>query len=59
MTLNGLRIFLTLIKISEKSYNDESDEGYLLEFRFEYPKNLRNLHNDLTYLPERMKIVGS
>ena len=32
-------------------YNEESDEGYFLEV-----ENLHNLHNDLPFLPERMKI---
>ena len=33
------------------NYNEESDEGYFLEV-----ENLHNLHNDLPFLPERMKI---
>ena len=40
-----------------KSYNDECDEGYLLEVDVQYhPKNLCNLANDLPFLLERMKI---
>ena len=39
-----------------KSYNDDTDEGYFLEIDVQYPKNLPNLHNDLHFLPERMKI---
>ena len=39
-----------------KSYNDESDEGYILKVDLQYPENLRNLRNDLPFLPERMKI---
>ena len=39
-----------------KSYNDDSDEGYFLEVDFQYPEKLHNLHNDLTFLPERMRI---
>ena len=39
-----------------KSYNDDSDEGYLLEVDFQYPEKLHNLHNDLTFLPERMRL---
>ena len=39
-----------------KSYNDESDGGYFVEVDVQYPENLHNLHNDLPFLPERMKI---
>ena len=39
-----------------KSYNDDSDEGYFLEVDFQYPEKLHNLHNDLTFLPERMRL---
>ena len=39
-----------------KSYNNESDKGYFIEVDVQYPENLINLHNDLTFLPERIKI---
>ena len=39
-----------------KSYNDESDEEYFLEVGIQYPENLHKLHNDLSFLIERMKI---
>ena len=39
-----------------KNYNEESDEGYFLEVDSQYPENLNNLHNDLSFLPRRMKI---
>ena len=38
-----------------KNYDENSDEGHILEVDAEYPKNLRTLHNDLPFLPERMK----
>ena len=37
-----------------KAYNEESDEEYFLEV--DVLKNLHNLHNDLPFLPEKMKI---
>ena len=39
-----------------KNYNEESDEGYFLEVNVQYPENLHELHDDLPFLPERMKI---
>ena len=39
-----------------KSYNEESNEGYFLEVDVQCTEKLHNLHNHLTFLPERMKI---
>ena len=39
-----------------KHYDEESDIGYLFVVDVEYPKNLHKIHNDLPFLPERMKI---
>ena len=39
-----------------KSYDEESDIGYLLVVDVEYPKNLHMLHSDLPFLPDRMKV---
>ena len=39
-----------------QNYNEESDEGYFLDVDVQYPQNLHELHNDLPFLPERMKI---
>ena len=39
-----------------KTYDENSDKGYILEADVEYPKNLHKLHSDLPFLPERMKI---
>ena len=39
-----------------KSYDKESDIGYLLVVDIKYPKNLQMLHSDLTFLPDRMKV---
>ena len=46
---------INLIKISWKIYNEErSDEGYF--FEVQYYEKLHEIHNDLPFLPERMKI---
>ena len=39
-----------------KNYDENGDKGYILEVDVEYPKKLRNVHSDLPFLPERMKI---
>ena len=39
-----------------KSYDEEGDVGYLLVVDIEYPKTLRMLHSDLSFLPDRMKV---
>ena len=36
-----------------KSYDADSDKGYILEVDIEYPKNLLNLHGNLLFLAER------
>ena len=39
-----------------KRYDKNSDKGYILKLDVEYPKKLHELHNELLFLPERMKI---
>ena len=39
-----------------KSYNEDINIGYFLEVDVQYPEELYELHNDLPFLPERMKI---
>ena len=41
-----------------KNLNEENDEGHVLEIdvQVQYPEKLRELHNGLSFLPERMKI---
>ena len=39
-----------------KLYNEESDEGYFLGVAVQYIEKLHKPHNDLPFLPERMKI---
>ena len=43
-------------KYFAKNYNEQSDEGYFFEVDIQYPQKLHGLHNNLPFLPERMKI---
>ena len=47
-----LKKFIKLIK----NYDEDNDKGYTLEVNVEYTKNLHDLHSDLPFLHERMKI---
>ena len=38
-----------------KNYKEESDEGYFLKVDIQYLEKLHEVHNDLLFLPERMK----
>ena len=56
---DGFEWMEDLSKIYEefmKNHDENSDKGYILEVDVEYPKNLHDLHSDLPFLPERMKI---
>ena len=39
-----------------KSYNEEIDEKYFLEVDAQYLEKMCDFHNDLPFLPERIKI---
>ena len=57
--VNKFEWFEDISKFNEdfiKNYNEENDEGYFLEVDVQYPEKLHGLHNDLPFLPERMKL---
>ena len=42
-----------------KSYNEQSDERYFLDNDVQYPEKLHELHNNIPFLPEWLKIEKS
>ena len=59
LPVDGFKWKKDMLKFNEdfiKNYDKDSDKGYILEVDVEYPKNLHDLHSDLPFLPERMKI---
>ena len=58
LPVNGLK-WLDNDKINEefiKNYNENDKKGYILKVDVKYPQKLHDLHCDLPFLPERMKI---
>ena len=59
LPVNGFKWIKNTSKIDEKfikNYNEDSDKGYIFEVDVNSPKRLHDLHSDLPFLPERMKI---
>ena len=59
LPVDGFKFVKNVSKIDEdftKNYDQDSDKGYILEADVDYPQNLHDLHSDLPFLPERMKI---
>ena len=59
LPVNNFKWVKDIFKFEEsfiKSYNEESDKGCFLEVDVHYSEKLHELHNDLTFSPERMKI---
>ena len=54
MVLNGKK--KSLMRISKKIYYEDSDKRYILEVDVEKFKDSHNLHSDLPFLSERMRI---
>ena len=59
LPMNGFKWINDIFEINEKfvkSYNKNSDKGYILEVDVDYPSKLHKLHSDMPILPERMII---
>ena len=60
LPVNGFKQVEDLSEIDKsfmKIYNEKVKEEHFLEVAIEYLVELRELHNDLPFLPERMKTV--
>ena len=59
LPVNGFEFVRNVSKTDEdfiKNYDEDTDKGYILEVDVKYPKDLHDLHSDLPFLSERMKI---
>ena len=59
LTVNSFEWIKMLSKCNDyfiKNYDENVNKGYFLEVDVKYPKNLFNLHKDLSFLLERNKI---
>ena len=59
LPVDGFKWKENILKFNEdfiKNYDEDSNKGYILKVDVEYPKNLHDLHSDLPFLAERMKI---
>ena len=62
LSVNNFKWVKDLLKFNESfiiNYDEDSDEGYILEVNVEYPEKLFNLHKDLPFLSKREKINKS
>ena len=59
LILNGLKLLLSLMKISLKNYDEKSEEEYFLEVDVQYPEKLYELQSDLSFLPGRKKLKNA
>ena len=59
LPMNGFKWVSDISEINEKfikSYDKNSDKGYILEVDVDDPSKLHKLHSDMPFLPERMII---
>ena len=59
LPVDGFELEENISKFNEdfmKNYDEDSNKEYMLTVDVKYPKNLHDLHSDLPFLPEIMKI---
>ena len=58
LAVNGFRWKENINKFDEdfiKNYDEGSEKGYILGVDIDYPKELHDLHSDLSFFPGRIK----
>ena len=61
LPVNSFKWINDVTEIDEKfikNYDEDSDKGYILEVDIKYPRKLHDLHSDLPFLLERMKLIN-
>ena len=59
LPVNNLKWIKNIFQFNEdfiENYNEERDEGYFLEVDVQYLKKLHEVHNDLLFLHDKIKI---
>ena len=56
LPVNNFELIEDTSQINDNLYNEENDEEYFLKVDVQYPEKIHELHNDLPFFPERMKI---
>ena len=56
LPVNNFELIEDTSQINDNLYNKENDEEYFLKVDVQYHKKIHELHNDLPFFPERMKI---
>ena len=59
LPVDGFKQIKNTLKFNEgfiKNYDEDNDKGYIFEVDVEYPKSLHNVHSDLPFLAEGMKM---
>ena len=55
LLVNGFKWKTNISSFDEKfikNYDEDNNKGYIVEVDVECPKDLHDLHSDLTFLPE-------
>ena len=59
LPVNSFKWKTNMLKFNKefiRNSDENSNEGYILDVTIDYPKDLHDLHSDLPFLPEKMRI---